>query len=90
MFNGQYPVGSAASAAAEVLKKKFNIPQDISNLIDSLTRVFSVAVDGVSGNVSIGTIGSYIGDLALDIATLIPAAKVPDIVTALWEISGIL
>lgn len=53
MFNGQIPVGSAASSAAEVLMRRLDVTTDIQSLINNLTTIFNVAVDGVSGNVGI-------------------------------------
>ncbi|MEC1646450.1 hypothetical protein [Bacillus halotolerans] len=83
-------VAGVANSIVAVIKRKFNIVGDVSRLLDSLTYKLKVIYRASDGKFSWGDLGGAILDLGQLILTFVPAGKITTIVSALWEISGIL
>ncbi|WP_100331291.1 hypothetical protein [Bacillus xiapuensis] len=79
-----------AKSITDVIVKRFNVVGDVQRLIDNLTTKLKIIYRSFDGDFSWADLGGAILDLGQLILTFVPAAKITNIVGALWDISTIL
>ncbi|WOD65272.1 hypothetical protein NQZ71_25625 (plasmid) [Niallia taxi] len=89
-FTGSTSLGNAAWSIAQMIYREFNVVGDVTALYISILNKFKQISSTLNGDISWNELGLIIGDLSKFLISIVPTARLSDLVTLLWSSSSIL
>ncbi|MFC8983840.1 hypothetical protein ACFT6Z_35920 [Streptomyces sp. NPDC057131] len=89
-FTGSTSLGSAAWSIAQMIYREFNMVGDVTALYISILNKFKQISSTLNGDLSWNELGLIIGDLSKFLISIVPTARISDLVALLWSSASIL